>query len=203
MRLVLIISLLVVLVFSAAYWITADIWLATNAAGVICIGFMTSIAVHIIRLFPDRKRRLMAICICAIGLSVLVLEWTFIWRQSQAQYEALISTRRAIFHQETMETLESRAVAIFSEYCRNRGQTTVGDTFNRLYPPGSSVIDSLMAVDIGNAYSNVSDSTVRLVVVAHYVTGFDSTFLNQDGRRGLAQYEATISTAGIGYDIQN
>ena len=102
-----------------------------------------------------------------------------------------------------MTTLGTPALDTYREFRAAPAGTTVGKAYRLLYPTGVSYADSTLLKDDGPFFESVSDSVVELTGESWFVPGFDSAFVNHDGRHGLAQIAIRVRKEGASYDIQN
>jgi|GEM_PF-3500495 len=206
MRWTLIFAVLIVAVFVVTLRTTADIWKATNGAGIVALIFIIGAAVRITRLFDIRWQRITAATISALLIAGLTTHWIITWRTSEWQYEQLQSIRRIVFDGTAMAMLKRPALETFREFRGGEQGRSIGGVFRQLYPPGVPFADSLIANwgSTGGPFSeSVNDSSVQLTEEALSIPGFDSTFVNRDGKHGLAQISIRITREGAMYDIQN
>jgi hypothetical protein len=203
MRWTLICALLLVTVFLVTYWTTANIWTSTNAAGIIGVAWLIGVAIRVVRIFDHRWQRIAATLLSILLITGLVAHWIIMWKMTEWQYTQLQSIRRVIYDGIVISTLRTSAYDTFREFHQAPSGTSIGKVFTKLNPGGVPVVDSLIAEETGPFFTSVSDSTVRLTGEARFVMGFDSAFVNHDGRHGLAQIQVRVSPEGVFYDIQN
>jgi len=203
MRLTLICTLLLVTAFFVIYRTTADVWTATNSAGVVAVIFLIGLAFRVTRLFKGRREKLTAALISVLMIAGLATHWIIIWRMTEWQYAQLQPIRRTIYNGMVISTLTTPAYDTFREFRRSIPQATIGGVFRRLNPGGAPLVDSLITKETGPLFASVSDSTVELTGEARFVAGFDPEFVNHDKRLGLAQIRVRVTPAGVSYDIQN
>jgi hypothetical protein len=203
MRWTLICALLLVTVFLVTYWATANIWTATNAAGIIGVACLIGVASRVVRIFDRRWQRFTAALLSILLITGLVAHWIIMWRMTEWQYAQLQSIRRVIYDGIVISTLRTPAYDAFREFHQAPPGRSIGEVFTKLNPGGVPPVDSLIAEETGPFFTSVSDSTVRLTGESRFVKGFDSAFVNYDGRHGLAQIQARVSPEGVVYDIQN
>jgi len=139
----------------------------------------------------------------ALMIAGLVTHWIIMWRMTEWQYAKLHSIRRVIYNNMAISTLNRSAYDAFREFRQSPPGTTLGGVFRRLNPGGAPVIDSIITQDTGPLFTSVSDSAVELIEEARFVQGYDASFVNHDGRHGLAQIQVRVTPEGASYDIQN
>ena len=203
MRWALIFSILIAAVYAVTYRITSDIWAATNGAGIVAVIFIAGAAVRIIRLFDVRWQKITAAVIAALLIAGTAGHWIVTWKTSEWQYAKLQSIRRAIFDGIALTRLDKPALETYREFRSAPHGRSIGGVFRELYPPGVPFADSMIAREDGPFFQSVGDSSVQLTEEALYVPGFDSGFVNHDGRHGLAQISIRVTPEGASYDIQN
>jgi hypothetical protein len=185
------------------YKATADIWTATNGAGIVAAIFLISVAVRITRLFYPRWQRITAATISAFMIAGVAAQWIITWRTTEWQYNEIQAIRRVIFNENAMSTLKTPALEALREIRASPPGRTIGEVYRRVYPPGAASADSAIINETGPFLESVSDSAVQLTQEAWIVPGFDSAYANRDGRRGLAQISIRVTREGAFYDIQN
>ena len=203
MRWTLICVLLLITAFIVIYRTTADIWTATNGAGILAVAFTIGVAFRLTRMFDRGRLRIITALLSALFIAGLVTHWVIMWKMTEWQYTQLQLIRRVIYNGEVMSTLMTPAYDTFREFRRSPPRTNIGEVFRKLNPGGAPVVDSVVTADTGSLFTSVSDSMVLLTEEARIVTGFDSAFVNHDGRHGLAQIQMRVTREGAYYDIQN
>ena len=203
MRWTLICTLLLVAVYVLLYRTTLDVWTATNGAGIVAVIFLTGAAICFTRLFERRWQKIAVAALSVLMIAGLVAHWIIMWRMTEWQYGRLQSIRRVIYNGMVMSTLKDPAYEAFREFRTSQSGATLGDVFLRLNPGGVPPVDSVITADTGPLYTSISDSLVEMTSVARFVPGFDSSFVNHDGRHGLAQIQIRLTPKGASYDIQN
>jgi hypothetical protein len=99
--------------------------------------------------------------------------------------------------------LSDRAAGLYQEYRHARPETTLRETFHRLYPSGTPLIDSL-TIEGGNPVTAVvSDNSVTLYEESWFIRGADTAFVNVDGKHGMVQHRVSVTPEGVSYVVQN
>ncbi len=203
MRWTFIFAILIVAVFAVTFETTADIWTATNGAGIVAVIFMIGVAVRFNRLFDLQWQKVTAATVSAVLIAGLAAQWILTWRTTEWQWNEIQAVRRVIFNEYAMATLRTPALEAFRGFRASPPGRTIGEAYRRAYPHGARSVDSAMINETGPFFESVSDSLVLLTAEAWFVRGFDSAYVNRDGRRGLAQIGIRATGKGAMYDIQN
>lgn len=203
MRWTLIFTILIVGVFVVTYKATADIWTATNGAGIIAVIFLIGVAVRILRMFDQRWQKVTACTVATVLIAGLAAQWIITWETTKWQCNEIQKIRRVIFDENTIATLQTPALQGLRGFRAAMPGKTIGEVYRRVYPGAASTADSAIINETGPFFESVSDSMVQLTQEAWYVPGFDSAFINRDGRRGMAQISIRVTPIGAFYDVQN
>jgi len=203
MRWTLITAVLLIAVFAAVYEKTGDIWMATLLSAIPAFVFLIGVVLQFVRIAQRRWQKVVVSVVALIIIAGCAAHWLVMWRMTEWQVASLLSIRRVIYNGEVMTMLRTPALETYLGYRRAPSGTTIGQVFRRMYPTLKPPVDSLIESETGPLFTSVSDTAVVLIEQAGFVEGFDSTFVNHDGRHGLAQIQMRITKEGAFYDIQN
>ncbi|HXX64290.1 MAG TPA: hypothetical protein VEO56_10905 [Bacteroidota bacterium] len=203
MRWIVITTVLVIAVFIVAYEKTGDIWMATMLSAIPAFVFLIGVAICFVRMAQGRWQRVLVSAVALIMIVGFAAHWVVMWKMTDWQVARLLSIRRVIYNGEVMAMLKAPALETYRSFRLAPPGTTIGQIYRRLYPTGKPRIDSLLEAETGPLFTAISDTSVVLIGQSGFLGGFDTAFVNHDGRHGLAQIQMRITKEGAFYDIQN
>ncbi|HUI63575.1 MAG TPA: hypothetical protein VL126_01945 [Bacteroidota bacterium] len=203
MRWIVLTTVLVVAVFITVYVKTADIWMATILSAIPAFAFLIGVGIQFVRMAQRRWQKVGIAVVASVMIVGFAAHWVVMWKMTDWQVARLLLIRRVIYNGEVMATLRVPALETYRGFREAVPGTTIGQVFRRLYPTGRPPIDSLVEAETGPFFTSISDTSVLLIEQAGFVGGFDTAFVNHDGRHGLAQIQMRLTKEGAFYDIQN
>ena len=186
-----------------------DPWVPLNTAGVAVLAYLAALMAGVTRTPFPRRSGFLAWAVFLVVGGALALAWTGFDAQAHFQSDQLTLIRTRIARGIINDQLSSPLLETLDGYYAQHGtkKKTLQEVFHQLHPGavvGTNLHqptyerDSLLIV-----VSSLSDDAVSLVGQEANVMGKNPGFRNWNGRSGMIQYRATLTSKGVAYESEN